>query len=166
MFKSVVSKLGGSKKESIISPVTGEVVDLTEVPDPVFSEKLMGDGIAIIPSLGEVCSPVDGEVVQIFETKHAISIRSEKGLEIILHIGLETVNLKGKGFKSYVKENKKVKAGDKLISFDLDLIKSEGYNLITPLVLVNMDEKVKKIDKKLDKKSIAVGDIVMEVKLK
>ena len=105
MFK----KLFGKKEEPIktvqlLAPITGTALSLDNVPDPVFSEKMMGDGIAIEPSEGIVVSPVDGEIIQVFPTKHAIGIRAKNGTEILIHIGLETVSLKGEGFETHVKQ--------------------------------------------------------------
>lgn len=166
MLKGLFGKLGIScKKEKIIAPISGKVVELTEVPDPVFSEKLMGEGIAIIPKDGLVVSPVDGEIIQIFDTKHALAIRSNNGIEIIIHIGLETVKLNGEGFELYVKEKQRVKAGDKLVYFDLDLINKKGYNVITPVIIVNGNEKVGKINKTLDIESTEGNTTIMEVEI-
>jgi PTS system glucose-specific IIA component len=95
-------------------------VKLEDVPDPVFSGKLMGDGIAFLPSEGVVVAPADAEVIQVFHAKHAFGLRTNLGVELLIHIGLETVNLKGEGFEPHVVEGQKVKAGDKLVTFDLD----------------------------------------------
>lgn len=99
----------------------------------------MGDGMAIEPSEGILVSPVEGEIIQLFHTKHAIGIRSQTGMEILLHIGLETVAMNGEGFEAFVKEGDSVKPGDKLISFDLDLIKEKAASTITPIIITNGD---------------------------
>lgn len=132
-------KLGFGKGKGIIlpSPIEGETRPITEVNDPTFSEKILGDGIAIQPKKGEVVSPVDGTVAILFETKHAISIVSEQGTELLIHIGLDTINLRGEFFRSYVKANDKVKTGDLLLEFDIDKILEAGYDLITPIVICN-----------------------------
>jgi len=142
MFK----KLFGLKKEkevkkdeTIFAPLSGKMIALEEVPDPVFSQKMMGDGIAIEPAEGVVVSPVEGEVIQLFHTKHAIGIRSITGAEILIHIGLETVSMNGEGFEAHVKEGDKVNVGDKLISCDLELIKEKAASTITPMVVTNGD---------------------------
>lgn len=98
----------------ILSPLTGTAVALEEVPDPVFSQKIIGDGIAIIPQDGKLVSPIDGEVVSVAETLHAYGLRSEDGIEVMVHFGLETVALKGEYFTCHVKQGDKVKAGDLL----------------------------------------------------
>lgn len=133
-------------EETILAPLSGRVTELSEVPDPTFSQKMMGDGLAIVPSEGEVVSPVDGEIVQFFHTKHAIGIRSLSGAEILIHVGLETVSMNGEGFEGHVKEGDKVKAGDKLISFNIDLIKEKAADIITPIVITN-GENVESLDK-------------------
>src|SRR5687768_14633301 len=98
MLKSLFGKKEKVTKEAIFSPLTGRLLDLEEVPDPVFSQKLMGEGMAIEPTEGVVVAPIDGQVVQIFHTKHAIGLRSHSGLELLIHIGLETVSMNGEGF--------------------------------------------------------------------
>lgn len=150
MFK----KLFGMKEttqtpteETILAPLSGRVAELSEVPDPTFSQKMMGDGLAIVPTEGEVVSPVDGEIVQFFHTKHAIGIRSLSGAEILIHVGLETVSMNGEGFEGHVKEGDKVKAGDKLITFNIDLIKEKAADIITPIVITN-GENVESLNKK------------------
>lgn len=150
MFK----KLFGMKEttqtpteETVFAPLSGRVAELSEVPDPTFSQKMMGDGLAIVPTEGEVVSPVDGEIVQFFHTKHAIGVRSLSGAEILIHVGLETVSMNGEGFEGHVREGDKVKAGDKLITFNIDLIKEKAADIITPIVITN-GENVESLDKK------------------
>lgn len=130
----------GKKNEvAIVAPMTGKRLSITEVPDPTFSEKMIGDGAAILPSEGKVLSPVDGEVIQVFPTKHALGIRSPHGLEILIHVGLETVALRGEGFRLLTKEGEKVKVGTPLLEFDVEVIR-EKANLISPIVITNMDK--------------------------
>jgi PTS system beta-glucosides-specific IIC component len=126
-----------SKDIIILSPIEGDTLPISEVSDPTFSEKILGDGIAIMPKKGEVVAPVDGTVVIMFETKHAISILSDQGTEILIHVGLDTVSLKGEFYKSYVKAKDKVKAGDLLLEFDMDKIKEAGFEIVTPIVICN-----------------------------
>lgn len=148
MFKNLFGK-----KESvvhIIAPLNGKIVDITHVPDPVFSQKMMGDGVAIEPIDGLVVSPIEGEVVSIFPTKHAIGLKTKSGLELLIHIGLETVNLNGEGFETFVTVGDKIKPGDKLISFNLHIIKEKAASTITPIIITNTDEWVKHVEKKLD----------------
>jgi sugar PTS system EIIA component len=125
------------KDEVVVAPLTGKVVPLSEVPDPVFAEKMMGDGVAIVPTEGVLVSPVAGKVVQVFPTKHAIGIFSNYGTEILMHIGLETVNMKGEGFEVFVKEGDTVEAGQKLVTFDIELIKEKASSIITPIIITN-----------------------------
>ncbi|MGP4039418.1 PTS sugar transporter subunit IIA [Gracilibacillus sp. D59] len=138
----MLQKLFGKKEEkhtsvSLCAPVSGKVVPLEEVPDPVFSEKMMGDGIAIWPENDLVVAPVEGTVMQLFPTKHAIGIQADNGVEILIHIGLETVGLKGEGFTSYVQEGDKVMIGDKLIGFDQTIIHEKASSTITPMIITN-----------------------------
>jgi sugar PTS system EIIA component len=125
-------------------PLEGEVVPITEVPDPVFSQKMMGDGFAIKPENQTVRSPINGEVINIFPTKHAVSLKTKSGREILIHIGIETVSLKGNGFTAFVKDGDKVRKGDRLIEVDFDAIKDLVPSIITAVVITNLnkDEEV------------------------
>lgn len=147
----MLNKLFGKKEKSldevIYSPLNGKVVELETVPDPTFSQKMMGDGIAIEPTDGRVVSPVNGKVIQFFHTKHAVGIESESGLEILIHVGLETVGMGGEGFEGHVKEGDKVKVGDPLITVDLDLVKEKASSTITPVIITNPDV-LETVDKK------------------
>lgn len=125
--------------EIIKSPLTGSVTSLADVDDEAFSSEVMGKGLAINPSQGEVFAPADGEVKMLFPTKHAIGLVTEKGISLLIHIGMDTVNLEGKYFTTYVSQGEKVKAGQKLISFDMDAIRKEGYSLLTPIVITNSE---------------------------
>ncbi|MDX5474155.1 MAG: PTS glucose transporter subunit IIA [Bacillaceae bacterium] len=141
---SFFKKLFGRKEEAtkdgaIISPLTGKVVPLEEVPDPVFAQKMMGDGFAIEPTEGAVVSPVDGEIVQFFPTKHAIGIKTASGVEVLIHVGLETVSMNGEGFEGHVQVGDNVKVGTKLISFDLALIAEKAKSTVTPIIMTNGD---------------------------
>ncbi|MDK8644121.1 PTS transporter subunit IIABC [Staphylococcus condimenti] len=121
----------------IYAPITGEAVDLSEVPDKVFSAKMMGDGIAIKPETGEVVAPFDGTVKMIFPTKHAIGLESKDGIELLIHFGLETVKLEGEGFEILVKENENIILGQPLMRVDLDYIKEHADDTITPIIITN-----------------------------
>ncbi|QNS15420.1 PTS glucose transporter subunit IIA [Mannheimia bovis] len=138
-------KLFGSKqKESqeikIYSPLTGEVVNIEDVPDVVFSEKIVGDGVAIRPVGDTIVAPVNGTIGKIFETNHAFSIESEDGVELFVHFGIDTVELKGEGFTRLATEGQTVKVGDPIIKFDLALLEGKAKSVLTPIVISNMDE--------------------------
>lgn len=127
--------VSSSAKRSVLAPMNGQTVPLEQVPDEVFSQKVLGDGLAMIPSEGKIYSPVDGEVSSIAETKHAYGFTSDSGLEILVHFGLETVGLKGQGFTSYVKEGDRVKAGDLVAEVDMALLENASINPITPVLV-------------------------------
>lgn len=149
------------KIREVYSPVDGEVVELSSVNDEVFSALLVGDGIAIKPMSNTFCSPIDGVVTQIFHTNHAFTITNEKDLSIMVHIGLDTVSLNGEGFSRVVEEGAHVSVGDAIIEADLELIKQNGKDTITPII-VTEDSNVKEIEKLL---TIAKqGDKILEVK--
>ena len=128
---------------AVHAPISGKIVPLDQVPDPVFSEKTLGDGLAIIPDNGKIYSPVNGEVATIAATKHAFGFSSDDGLEILVHFGLETVALNGEGFQVHVEEGQQVKVGDLVAEVDMELLKSKNINTITPvLVCDGADDKV------------------------
>ena len=114
---------GKSKVIEFVTPLEGEIIKIDQVDDPVFSEKMMGDGFAIMPTNGKIYAPIDGEVASIFPTGHAIGIKHGEKLEVLIHFGLETVKLKGEGFTTHVKQGDKVKAGDLLIEVDINKVK-------------------------------------------
>lgn len=127
------------KQVELISPLTGEVKELSQATDPVFAQGVMGQGVVIFPSEGELVSPVNGTVTVLLPSLHAVGILSDEGAELLMHIGMDTVNLEGKGFEAHVAQGAKVKAGDKLISFDMDVIKAAGYVTETPVIVTNQD---------------------------
>ncbi len=147
------------KVREVHAPVDGQVVDITEAPDEVFAGKMVGDGVAIKPVSDTFCAPIDGVVSKIFSTNHAFSIKSDKDLEVMVHIGLETVALDGKGFERLVEEGAQVAAGDPVIKADLSYIAEHAKSTITPIV-VSETSDVKKIEKKL--RIVKQGDVVME----
>lgn len=151
MFKKIKEKLGMKENKNIIigAPIEGEAVSIKEVNDPTFSEEILGKGIAIKPSNGRVVAPVNGEIAIMFKTKHAVSLVSEQGVEILIHVGLETVNLQGEHFKSYVQEGDKVKAGDLLVEFDIEKIKEAGYDTTSPVVICNTVDMQDVLESKL-----------------
>ena len=123
------------KKFIILSPVDGDIVPLESVPDEVFAGKLVGDGLAIIPRSNTFVAPVAGVITKIFSTNHAFSIRAQNGVEVLVHIGLDTVALNGEGFKRLAKEGDTVSVGKPIVSADIEFIKSRGKEIITPIVL-------------------------------
>lgn len=144
----------------IASPLSGQVKELSQATDPVFAQGVMGQGVLIEPSQGELLAPVDGVVSVLFPTKHAVGIVSDQGVEMLMHIGMDTVNLEGKGFTAHVSQGDRVKAGDKLISFDIDLIKDAGYVTETPVIITNQDQYQADALGSLPRQ-IAVGDALM-----
>lgn len=129
-----------AEQQAIMSPLSGKLVALNDVNDDVFSQGLLGQGVAIIPDKGEVVAPVSGEIITFLESKHAVGIRTDNGLELLIHVGLDTVNLNGKHFTGHIKPGDRVSAGDRLISFDLHEIMRLGYDPITPVVIINSDD--------------------------
>ncbi|HEY4601826.1 MAG TPA: PTS glucose transporter subunit IIA [Cerasibacillus sp.] len=136
MFKKWFKK-EETKQLEIYAPLSGEVVPLEDVPDPVFGQKMMGEGVAILPEDGHVFSPVDGEIIQVIKSKHAIGMRAQDGTEILIHVGLETVELKGEGFNVHVENGDTVKTGDPIMTFDLEFIKQHAKDTITPIVITS-----------------------------
>lgn len=138
------SKLFGKTEEinpnHVYAPMAGEAVAITEVPDPTFAEGMMGNGIAIKPTDGKVCAPFNGTVDMMFDTGHAVSLVSESGIELLIHVGLETVGLNGAPFQIKVKNGQKVKKGDVLMIADLKAIQDAGLPTITPVLVCNTDD--------------------------
>ncbi|WP_025027018.1 glucose-specific PTS transporter subunit IIBC [Caldalkalibacillus mannanilyticus] len=132
------NKLKG--QESFVMPIEGELLPISEVPDQIFSEKMMGDGFAILPKDGKVVSPVDGKIVNLFPTKHAIGIESKNGFEILIHVGIDTVKLKGEGFEALVSQGDEVKKGQPLLNVDLEYVKKNAPSIMTPIVFTNLSE--------------------------
>ncbi|SER46959.1 PTS sugar transporter subunit IIA [Salipaludibacillus aurantiacus] len=149
-------------KDLLASPANGEVVPLSEVPDPTFAEKMMGDGVAVKPSEGLIVSPVHGEIVQLFPTKHAVGIKTVNGIEVLIHIGIETVNMQGDGFKAFVSEGDKVAKGDKLVEFDMNLVNEKAESTITPIIITNGDA-VDSLEKQENVQATGGETIVMTV---
>lgn len=127
-------------ESTVYAPLNGEVKPLSKVNDPTFSAGILGQGVAIVPTEGKLYAPFDGTVTLVFDTLHAISLRNANGVDLLIHIGLDTVSLNGKYFNAKVKANDKVKKGDLLIEFDVDAIKAAGFDMITPVLVANVDE--------------------------
>lgn len=150
--------------ETIFAPLSGKTTPLENVPDPTFSEKMMGDGLAIEPTDGKVVAPVDGEIILTFPTKHAVGLKSQSGVELLIHVGLETVNMDGAGFEVHVQQGDQVKVGDPLITFDLQLIKEKAASHITPVIITNQDV-VSSIEKTKDNTVIAGESTLLDLSL-
>ncbi|BED91768.1 MAG: PTS glucose transporter subunit IIA [Candidatus Improbicoccus pseudotrichonymphae] len=126
-------------ENKIFSPLSGKVVSLKEVPDEVFSREMLGPGLAILPENGNIVSPFDGILIQIASTLHSCTFKSDHGIEILLHIGIDTVELNGTGFSFFAKLNQKIKTGDIIGSFDVEFLKSKNYKLHSPVVILNKE---------------------------
>lgn len=146
---------------AVCAPLTGEAVALSEVNDLTFAEEIMGPGMAIIPTEGKVVSPVNGTVAMIFETKHAIALVDDNGTELLIHVGLDTVKLCGKYFTAHVKAGDKVKVGSPLVDFDLNGIKGEGYDIITPVIVTNSAEYSSVLS--ITDRAVKMGEEVIKV---
>lgn len=133
---------GSKAKSSFISPIEGEILAIESTPDETFSQKVLGDGYLIKPANGVVVAPFDAEVMHFFPTKHAIALKNSDDVEVLIHVGIDTVKMNGKGFKGFVEVGDQVKQGQKLIEFDLTLIKAEAKSELTPIVFTNADKKV------------------------
>ena len=148
------------KRRDVFAPINGQLVSLESVDDEVFSQRMAGDGVAILP-IGEIfTAPIDGVITKIFSTNHAYSVKSKQDLEVLVHIGLETVALKGEGFERLAQEGDEVKAGDPIIKVDLDYIKEHAKDIITP-ILITDESKYEAIDKNTN--VVITGDAIMEV---
>ena len=144
----------------VVSPLAGQVKPLSQATDPVFSSGVMGQGVVIEPSQGELVSPVNGTVTVLFPTKHAVGIVSEEGVEMLMHIGMDTVSLDGKGFEAHVAQGDKVTVGQKLISFDMDVIKKASLVAETPVIITNQDDFQADVEGDLPR-DIKRGDVLM-----
>ncbi|MCX8575275.1 MULTISPECIES: beta-glucoside-specific PTS transporter subunit IIABC [unclassified Gilliamella] len=145
---------------TIFSPLTGKIIPLNQVNDPTFASELMGKGIAIIPTEGKAYAPDDGEVVSLFRTKHAIGFQTDSGVEILIHIGIDTVKLDGQHFQAHVQAGSQVKKGDLLVSFDIEAIKQTGFEVTTPIIITNSDD-YQKIQTIHQSETIEKGDVLL-----
>lgn len=158
LFKKKQSKANGG---TIGAPVEGEAVPSSAISDPAFRGEMLGKGMAIKPSAGEVYAPVSGTIAMVFDTKHAISINSDEGAEILVHVGLDTISLKGVPFTIHVTAGQKVKKGDLLLEFDMEAIIAAGLDTITPVIICNPDG-YKEI-RRFTGKQVKPGDAIMEL---
>lgn len=139
-FGKIFGKAEEKSDKAIYAPLAGQVVPVSEVPDPTFSAGMLGNGIAIIPTDGKVCAPCNAMVDMMFTTGHAVSLVADNGAEILIHVGLETVGLQGKSFTVHVQNGQKVKKGQLMIEVDLESVKAAGLNTITPVLVSNSDD--------------------------
>ncbi|MGN0377836.1 MAG: PTS glucose transporter subunit IIA [Suilimivivens sp.] len=146
----------------LAAPAKGKLVSIKEVSDSTFSEEILGKGVAIIPSEGKICAPAAGTVTTIFPTGHAAAVTTDEGAEVLIHIGLDTVKLGGKHFTIIAEEGQKVNTGDLLIEADLEQIKEEGYDIITPIVICNSDAFSEITPESLG--DVARGDVIITLK--
>lgn len=156
IFNTIFGKSG----IDIGSPMSGKCIPINEVNDPTFKEELLGKGIAVIPSNGKVYAPADGKIIMVFPTGHAVNMITKDGIELLIHIGMDTVKLKGKYFTAKAKEGDSVKKGDLLIEVDIEGIEKEGYETTTPVVVTNSGDFSKIILKPGD---VGAGDDIMEI---
>ena len=152
-----------SEAVDVASPLSGEVKKLSEVPDATFSEGLLGQGVAVVPVEGKLYAPFDGTVFTLFDSKHAIVLSNGKGVEMLVHIGLETVSLNGKGFTAHVKDGDSFKKGDLLIEFDLAAMQ-EKFNMITPVLIANAGD-LSSVKALRENGSVKAGENVIRVEI-
>ena len=149
-------------KEVVLgAPAKGRAVPLSEVNDPTFSTGMLGQGVAVQPSEGKIYAPAAGTIEMVFDTLHAISMTTDTGAEVLIHVGLDTVNMKGDGFTGYVKAGDKVEKGDLLLDVDLEKVKAAGYESITPMLICNTDDYAEVIG--LSGKDVVAGDDVIVI---
>lgn len=149
---------------NLVAICDGKVMPLSEVPDPVFSQKMAGDGVAIEPTSDVIVAPADGELSLVFNTKHAFAMTLENGIELLVHVGLETVSLNGEGFEQLAEAGQKIKAGTPILKIDREFIKSKGLPLITPILITNPDS-TKSITGKEGTEAKAGSTVVLEYTL-
>lgn len=150
------------EKAKVVAPVAGDIKALASVNDKVFSSGMMGAGVAIAPSTGEICAPVSGTITSLLPTKHAVGITSDDGIEILIHVGMDTIELRGQGFESFVAVNDHVKVGDLLLKVDLELLKAKGFETLTPIVITNSSE-YQAVEVMADK-NVTQGAELLEIK--
>jgi sugar PTS system EIIA component len=157
--------LKGKKRTQLLAPLSGKIIPIEDVPDEAFSEKMVGDGIAIDPTSEFVLSPCDGTIGKIFNTNHAFSMESTDGIELFVHYGVDTIDLNGKGFDRFVEQGAEVKAGDKILKADLEYLKANAKSVITSVVISNMEE-LKSFDVSDESDAVAGETVVIEAAMK
>lgn len=163
LFDFFKKKKDGDDYFEIYSPLNGTIIPIEEIPDEAFAEKIIGDGVGIIPTGDTIYAPCDADDISIFDTNHAISFETSNGLELIVHFGIDTVKLDGQGFERIAEDGQSVKKGDPLVKFDLEYIKANAKSHRTPVIISNMDivaDLVKTTGE------ISVGDVLLKVKVK
>lgn len=148
-----------NKTLKLYAPVKGRVRDVADAPDEVFGSGMMGDGICIEPEDGVITAPCDGKIIVVPRTRHAVALAADGGVEILIHVGIDTVELGGEGFAVHVREGDKVKRSDRLLAFDRAYIESRGKSLVTPVVVTNMADKVARLTKHFDR----ADGVIMEI---
>lgn len=152
------------KNYEILAPISGQVIDLSKVQDRVFATKMAGDGVAIIADGNVVYAPADGVVSLIFDSNHAIGMILDNGIELLIHLGIDTVELKGEGFTRLIEEGKRVKAGEPILKIDKKFITEKGYSLITPVLITNTD-RAKNLQCNLGIKAEGGQTVIMEYRI-
>lgn len=147
---------------TLFAPIQGRTIPLEDVEDEVFSSGALGTGVATIPAVGEVYAPCDGVITTFFPTGHAIGITATDGAEVLIHVGMDTVELQGEGFRPMAKEGDKVTKGQMLLKFDINLITSKGYKVVTPMIITNGDDVGTPVPTRYC--DVAVGDVVLTYK--
>ncbi|WP_068785910.1 PTS sugar transporter subunit IIA [Paenibacillus phocaensis] len=165
MFSKWRKKSTESKVLEIPSPLTGEAVPLTQVPDEAFAGGHMGPGLAIVPSEGRLVAPFDGKIVHVIKSSHAVMMEHPSGLQFLFHLGINTVSLKGEGFTAHVAVGDKVKAGQPLIDFDLERIREAGYPVISPIIVTNAGDVTNSVET-LSGPVTAGGSVILKAVLK
>ena len=144
---------------TLTAPLAGEVIALRDVVDPVFAQGMVGDGIAILPFGHEVCAPIDGTVTTLLASKHAVGITTSDGIELLIHVGIDSVELKGEGFVAYIEQGQEVKQGQKLLDVDLTVLREKAKSMQTPFIITNVDQ-VEIVERAPDG-PIQLGDVAM-----
>lgn len=153
----------GEAIETVTSPISGELIVLEKVDDITFSKRMLGDGVAVIPSEGKIYAPFDGTIKMLFQTGHALGLISTTGVEMLIHVGLDTVKLEGKGFNPKIKQGAVVKKGQLLLDFDINFIKDEGYDIITPIIFTNLENINKNLTLTNEQKFTDVGEDIFKL---
>ena len=164
MFGKLKGLFGGSAGISIVAPMAGTVVPLEEVPDPTFAQGILGQGAAILPAEGRVTAPADGTIDVMFDTGHAVSMTTADGAEVLIHVGIDTVQLNGQHYKACRKAGDRVKKGDLLIEFDPEAVKAAGYETVTPVIICNTDRFAAVKTEKTG--PVAAGDVLLTLQAK